>query len=547
MTLDSRLETASLVPARVARGLRGAVASPQYMASQAGLSVMRAGGSAVDAAIATNAALSVVAAHSCGLGGDAFWLIWDGSRIHALNGSGRSAAGATLDAARAAGLTDMPFRGPWTVTTPGAIRSWADAHARFGRLPWAAVIEPAVELADGFAATAGWCATVERAAEAFGDAGDWAATFRPHGRPWRVGERVSLPNLAGTLRRIAAEGGDVAYEGTLARQAVEYLASRGSPLRLEDFATHRSEWTGPISISYRGLTSVTHPPNSSGVTALQMLGMLERFEPPAAGTYSRQHADARWVHIGLEAARVAMAERYARLTDPEAMPADAVAAMLEPSHLDALAAQIDERRATAAAPAIDEGDTIALMTADSDGMLVSLIESNFNGFGSGLVDPQTGIGYQNRGRWFRFDPANPNVLAPRKRTAHTLTPGMLLRDGRPWLVHGSMGGEIQPLVFAQLVSAVVDGGLDISAAVSGPRWITGLVPDGRASGQAVLESRFAAGVVEGLRERGHDVELIEPFSPRVGHEQAIEVVEVDGLRSFAGASDPRSEGAALAW
>jgi gamma-glutamyltranspeptidase/glutathione hydrolase len=529
------------------RGLRGAVASPNYLASEAGLAILRAGGSAVDAAIATNAALSVVSAHSCGLGGDAFWLIWDGGRVHALNGSGEAAAGASIDAAAADGLTEMPFRGPWTVIVPGAIHSWGEAHARFGRLPWPALLEPAIELATGFAATAEWRRIIERAAEVFGADSDWARTFRPHGRPWRVGDAVTLPALAATLNRIASEGPQAAYGGPVGRQSAGYLESRGSPLRHADFVAHESEWAEPISIGYRGLTSVTHPPNSSGVTALQMVGILDRFEPPPAAAFDAGHADARWVHLGLEAARVATAERFARLTDPHHMPPTAVAEMLDPAHLDGLAATIDPDRAGGPLPAADDGDTVFMTTADGDGNVVSLIESNFNGFGSGLVDPQTGISFQNRGRWFRLEPGHANALAPRKRTAHTLTPGMLLRDGRPWIAHGSMGGEIQPLVFAQFVSAVVDGGLDIAAAVAGPRWITGLQPDGRSTVQARLESRFTAEVSEGVRRRGHEVELVDPFSSLVGHEQAIEIVEVDGVRSLAAASDPRSDSAALAW
>lgn len=545
--MRAAVDGSQLVPARLARGVRGAVASPQYLASQAGIGVLRAGGNAVDAAIATNAALAVVAAHSCGLGGDAFWLVWDGDRVHALNGSGRSAAGATIEAARAAGHTEMPFRGPWSVTLPGAIRSWGDAHARFGRLPWPALLEPAIELASGFAATAEWCRVIERAAEVFGTDSDWARTYRPHGRPWRIGELVALPRLSATLRMLADEGPAAAYTGRLATRAAEYLESRGSPLRATDFAAHRSDWVEPIAIEYRGLTSVTHPPNSSGPTALHLLGLLERFEPPARHVFANGHGDARWVHLGLEAARLVMDERFATLTDARHMSAHTVAEMLAPANLDRLAADVDESRASAPARALDDGDTIFLATADGEGMLVSLIESNFNGFGSGLVDPETGISYQNRGRWFHLDPSHANALAPGKRTAHTLTPGMLLRDGRPWIAHGSMGGEIQPIVYAQFVSAIVDGGLDIGTAVAGPRWISGLLPDGRATGEAVLESRFPDEVPAGLRERGHEVTLVDPFSSRMGHEQAIELIELDGQRTLAAASDPRSDGAALAW
>jgi gamma-glutamyltranspeptidase/glutathione hydrolase len=242
-----------------------------------------------------------------------------------------------------------------------------------------------------------------------------------------------------------------------------------------------------------------------------------------------------------------MAERFARLTDARHMGPAAVSEMLDRAHLDALAERVDPSRATIAGSLSDEGDTVFLTTADGEGNLVSLIESNFNGFGSGLVDPQTGIAYQNRGRWFSLEPRHANVLAPGKRTAHTLTPGMLLRDGRPWIAHGSMGGDIQPLVFAQFVSAIADGALDIASAVGGPRWLTGRRPDGRATDEAVLEARFPAELVADLGARGQKVRLIEAFSSEVGHEQAIELVDVDGQRTLAAASDPRSDGAALAW
>jgi gamma-glutamyltranspeptidase / glutathione hydrolase len=520
----------------VARGTRGAVASPHFMASQAGLDVLQAGGSAVDAAIATNAALSVVAAHSCGLGGDAFWLIWDGRRVHGLNGSGASAADATLETATAAGLKRMPLRGPWTVTVPGAIHSWAEAHARFGRLAWSELLAPAAEMADGFPATDGWVAAIERSANVFGTDADWARTFRPHGRAWRTGETVTLAGLAATLRLLATDGGRAAYEGALADRAGEYLASRGSPLRSDDFHAHRSEWVEPISIGYRGLQSVSLPANSSGPTALELLGLLERFEPGADA--------ARWTHVGLQAAKLALADRDAHLTDPRHMTERSIEALLAPDRLDRLAASIDPDRLTdlPTSPALG-GDTIYLATADGDGNMVSLLESNYAGFGSGLVDPATGIAYQNRGAFFSLDPRHMNVLAPAKRTVHTLVPGLLMRDGRPWVAHGSMGGEIQPLIYAQLVSAIVDGAASVDAAVAAPRWATHHAADDADAALAVLEARFPADVVNGLHRRGHRVELVEPYSPAMGHCHAIEAI--DG--GFVAASDPRVEGAALAW
>lgn len=523
------------MPARVVRGLRGAVASPHYLASEAGLGVLRAGGSAVDAAIATNAALSVVTSYMCGLGGDAFWLIWDGERTHALNGSGRAAGAASPEALRAAGHTEMPQRGPWTVNVPGAVHSWGEAHARYGRLRWADVLAPAIELADGgFAATDGWVAAVETTAGVFGTDGDWARTFRPHGRPWRAGERVTLRALGGTLRRLAAEGPQDYYTGSLAKRAAEYLESQGSPLRADDFAGHQSDWGAPLSMAYRGLTSLSHPPNSSGVTALELLGLLDRLDPGAD--------DARWVDLCLRAAEIALADRDAALTDPLAMPAGAVERLLDPARLDALAAAIERGDGRPASVPVAGGDTIYLATADAGGQVVSLIESNYRGFGSGLVDPQTGVSYQNRGAQFSLDPGHVNAIAPGKRTAHTLTPGMLLRDGRPWIAHGSMGGAIQPQVFAQFISAVVDRGQDIATALARPRWSIGAAYAGGPAGVA-LESRFASEIVAELERAAHSVTLLEPFSSAMGHAHAVQL-DGDG---FAAASDPRSEGAALAW
>jgi gamma-glutamyltranspeptidase len=532
-----------LSPARLVRGTRGAVASPHYLASEAGLGMLRAGGSAVDSAIATNAALAVVAAHSCGLGGDAFWLIWDGTNVHALNGSGRTARRATIDAARAAGLDDMPVRGPWTVTVPGAISSWGDAHARFGRLAWADVLAPAIELADAFAATDGWVNAVERSAGIFGAAGDWATTYRPHGRAWRVGEIVRMPAMARTLRILAAEGPESAYTGSLAGRAAEYLAAAGSPLRPEDFAAHRSTWTKPISVDYRGFTSLSHPPNSCGPVALEMLGLLSRFDPPAAVD------DPYWVHLGLEIARQGLADRDKFLTDPEHMDEDDVARMLDPDRLAGIAAAIDlDHAAPIPDLALAGGGTIFLAAGDGDGNLVSLIESNYMGFGSGLVDPETGISYQNRGAFCRLDPDHANALAPSKRTMHTLTPGMLLRDGKPWIAHGSMGGEIQPQVFMQFVSAVVDGKADIASALAAPRWAANMERHLGPPSRAVLESRFPAALGKELERLGHHVDWTEPFSSALGHANAVELVPSDtGSVSLAAATDPRTEGAALAW
>jgi gamma-glutamyltranspeptidase/glutathione hydrolase len=548
-------------PAPVARGLRGAVVSPHHLATEVGLSVLRAGGTAVDAAVATNAALSVVASSMCGLGGDAFWLIWDGTALHGLNGSGRSARGATLESAEAAGLRTMPVRGPWTVTVPGAVRSWSDAHGRFGRLSWADLVAPAVELAAGFPASPRWCETVERAAALHGVDSDWARVFRPHGRPWRPGEPVVLAPLARTLQEIVADGADGFYTGRLARRAARYLEERGSPLRAVDFVEHRSDWTEPIRTTYRGVTVTSHPPNSCGPVALELLNVLQGFEPPPAGAFIIDGVrEPRWVHLGLEAARLTLADREAYLTDPDAMAQGALELLLDTGHAAALGRQIDPERArwARAAALLAGGGTVYLAAADRWGSVVSLIESNYAGFGSGLVDPSTGIAYQNRGAFFSLDPAHPNVLAPGKRTMHTLTPGMLFRGGRPWIAHGSMGGEIQPQIFAQFVSGVVDGRQGIAEAIAAPRWAADVEEHHGPPSRTVLEPRFAPAVADGLLGRGHRVEWAEPYDSRMGHAHAIELVTLDPsrpepsppasrgdeapARSFVAATDPRSDG-----
>lgn len=545
----------AVVPAVIVRGARGAVTSPHHLASQAGIGMLRAGGSAVDAAIATNLALSVVASYMCGLGGDAFWLIFDAetATTRALNGSGRSAAGATIEAARRAGHDEMPLRGAWTVTVPGAIDSWRAAHEAHGRLPWATLFEPAIELAaDGFAASAAWVRTISNATTAFGAASDWAKTFRHHGRDWRLGERVTLPNLARTLNALAEDGARAAYAGAIGQRSAEYLESRGSPLRGADLAAHRSDWVEPVSTTYRGVTSISHPPNSSGPLALLTLNILSLFDPPPSRLFDGAGVDdIDWVHTGLESSRLVLAERDASLTDPDSMSPGALARLLSLELARELADRIDRGRVQPPKRSTlpRGGGTIYLATADRWGNAVSLIESNYAGFGSGLVDPETGISFQNRGAFFRLDPAHANALAPAKRTLHTLTPGMLLRGGRPWIVHGSMGGEIQAQVFAQFVSAVVDGGVDIGTAVAAPRWAADMEQHMGPPTLTILESRYHASVIEGLRGRGHDVRVAEAWSSGMGHEHAIELVRNPSTddTTFAATADPRSEGLPAVW
>src|SRR6185503_4409554 len=393
----------------LARGRRGAVVAPHHLATEAGLRMLRAGGHAVDAAIAANAALGVVAPNTCGIGGDAFWLIWDASGDRdgkgqqlALNGSGRSPGGVDAAQLRREGLGVLPVRGPRSVTIPGAVRSWGDAHRRFGRLPVSTLLAPAIELADGgFPAWGELIDAVEGTAgqvvEALGGDAPFLAQYRPHGRPWRPGELIRLPALARTLRRLADDGFDAFYDGDLGERQARLLAELGVACGPADFRSHTSTWGAPIESTYRGVRLTTHPPNSSGVVALELLNILERFEPPAGGFGPDGLADATWAHLAIEAAKLAMADRDAHLSDPEAVDIP-VERLLDKAHATGLATLIDPERASVPRAATNPpgGGTAYLATVDAAGNAVSLIQSNYLGFGSGVVDPETGVHYQNR-------------------------------------------------------------------------------------------------------------------------------------------------------
>jgi gamma-glutamyltranspeptidase len=547
-----------LVPAALARGARGAVVAPHHLATAAGLAVLRAGGHAVDAAIATNAALAVVMPNACGIGGDAFWLVWSESdgRLAALNGSGRAGGGASAARIREQGHVRIPRRGPLSVTVPGAVRSWATAHERFGRLPMADLLAPAIELATGgFPAWDGFVEAVERTTRLVPEVGvgdGFERLFRPEGRPWRPGERVRMRALGATLGRLATVGLDDFYEGQIAERQSRALASAGTAIAPADLRDHASTWADAISADYRGTTVATHPPNSSGIVALELLSVLARFEPPPAAAFGPHGvADAGWIHRGVEAAKLAMADRDVHLCDPEhrAVP---VEALLSERHLAELAGRIDDL-AAAPAPAAavpGGGGTIYLAVVDADGNAVSLIESNYSGFGSLVVDLETGIHYQNRGSFFSLEPGSANELAPGKRPLHTLIPAMLLRGGRPWVVTGSMGGDAQPQILAQVVSALVDGGLDVATAMAAPRWFVEPAEHFAPPVEVRAEPRFPAGVLDALEALGHPLTRVGAFDGRLGHAHAIELVDggpsgPEG--SVAAATDPRSAGLPAVW
>jgi gamma-glutamyltranspeptidase/glutathione hydrolase len=525
---------------------RGLVATPHALATAAGRRAFERGGNALDAAIAAAATIAVVYPHMNGIGGDNVWLIYDAGRgqLRALNAIGRSAAAAGLPDYRARFGTAIPPRGgAAALTVPGVVSGWEAAHA-YSRdvmgsaLTWASLLDDAVTHArDGFPVSPGQRRVTAAARDIFGAAVDAEVrrTLWPLYHPDRLGgPRFVQRELAATLAQVAQAGPQAFYGGELARRIAEGAARAGSPLSVDDLATHRADWVEPLRLRYRGGEAASFPPPTQGFAALAILSLLEGFDVGALD-------DADHVHLAVEATKLALEDRERYLTDPTLVEVP-VARCLDPARLAARRGRIARRAAMAADTRPAGGDTIAIVAADSAGNAVALIQSLYHEFGSGIVAGDTGVLLQNRGAFFSLDQRHPNHLAPRKRTAHTLIPSMYLVNDRPRFVYGTMGGDGQPQTQAALVTRVIDRGLGPQAAVEAPRWLYGRTW-GDLSRSLRLESRFAPGVADELRRRGHDVQVVEDWSDLMGHAQMIRL-DPDGL---VGASDPRADGAALGW
>ncbi len=525
---------------------RACVASPHYLASAAGLAALAKGGNAVDAAVAANLTLGVVAPYFCGYGGDLFAIVWRdgvsrGQGLWAYNGSGRAPKSATPEAvlaalaagpgAHGAAPDRVPPVGPLPVTVPGAVDGWFALLERFGTRSFGDLAGHAIRLAeDGFLLSRRGAAAIERSKARFGPG--MAAWWAVYGAA-SAGAVLRQPDLARTIRTLAADGPAPFYRGPIGDAIASCLRSQGGLMTPSDLAEHAGDVVAPLSVRYRGVDVVELPPNTQGVAPLEALAIVEAFAPdglPPNGALRQ--------HILIEAMKLALADRDARVTDPGWMSSPAED-LLEPAWVARRADGIDAGRASGVVPREPaRGGTAYLCAADGDGMLVSLIQSNYMGFGSGVTVPGWGINMHNRGAYFSLDPAHPNAIAPGKRTLHTLIPAMAFRNDRPWLVFGTMGGDGQAQTHLQLLARMIDDGNDPQRAIDAPRWLVSMT-----DGSVLADERLggAGRVVDGLRDRGHRVDFSAWFDPSFGHAHAIEVTP-DG---YLGATDPRAEGAVL--
>jgi len=532
-------------------GANGMIATSHPLATQIGLDVLKAGGSAIDAAIAANAALGLMEPTGCGIGGDLFAIVWDPQtkRLHGYNGSGRSPQGLSRAHFDAAKIERIPSFGPLPVTVPGAVDGWFALHERFGRTPMAQLLAPTIAYArSGHPVPAviadAWASSVVR----YADFAGFNAQFTIDGRAPRKGEIWKNPNLADTLETIGREGRDGFYRGEIPQIIERYMQAQGGFLAAADFAAHRGQWVEPASINYRGVDVWQIPPSGQGIAGLQILKLLEGFD---LAQYSP--TDPAYLHLFIEAKKLAFEDRARWYADPD-FAAAPVAGLLSAAYAAQRRELIDPERAARSVapgnPALDTGDTIYLAVADKDGQMVSLIQSNYRGMGSGMVPPGLGFMLQNRGEQFALKPGHPNDYAPGKRPFHTIIPGFATRDGKPWLAFGVMGGAMQPQGHAQIIINLIDFGLNLQEAGDAPRvHHTGSTePEGQViamsdGGVVNLESSFEHPTRRALLRLGH--RLQDAPTSTFGGYQAVLRDPQTGV--YFGASESRKDGHAAGY
>jgi len=517
---------------------RNVVATSQALASQAGVRMLLKGGNAVDAAIAAAAALTIVEPVSNGLGSDNFAILWDGKALHGLNSSGVAPATWNPSYFRKKHGDAFPVRGWDTVTTPGAVAGWVALSDRFGKLPFADLLEPAIELAErghgvGRIVSDKW----GRQVPFLKDQPGFAEAFMPRGRAPEPGERFIFAAAGATLRKIAATKGEAFYRGEVAEMLVAHSKANGGSMALSDLANYKPEWVTPIQKNFAGHTLHEIPPNGQGIAALMALGMLEKLD---LGRLPVDSVESQ--HLQIEAMKLAFADTYRWVADARFMSEVSAADLLSDSYLTERAKLIDPRRAADPAHGMPpKGGTIYLTAADESGMMISFIQSNYMGFGSGVVVPGTGVSLQNRGHGFTLDEKHPNVVAGGKRPFHTIIPGFLTKDGKPQMSFGVMGGNMQPQGHLQTLVRMLVHRQQPQAACDAPRWKV-------ANGLSVdFESTMSPQLVDGLKALGHRSETTADSYMDYGSGQFIWKLSDDLDDGYVAASDSRRDGHAAGY
>lgn len=529
----------------------GMAATSQPLATQVAVDILKAGGSAVDAAIAANATLGLMEPTGCGIGGDLFAIVWDANKreLAGLNASGRSPRSLSLDYFKAQRLERVPACGPLSVSVPGAVDGWFKLHGRFGRLPMTEILAPAMAYANsGFPVSERIARDWEENVQFFTRHADFPGfreTFMPDGKAPAKGDIFRNPRLAETYAKIAEGGRDAFYKGDTARIIDAYMTDHGGFLRYDDLAQHRSAWVAPVSTNYRGYVVLELPPNGQGIAVLQMLNILEGFDLSALG-----YGTAAYAHTFIETKKVVYEDLARFYADPDfyAVP---VAGLVSKDYAKERRQLLDKKKAATTCPAgelvPEHGDTVYLTVADSDGNMVSLIQSNYAGMGSGMTPGELGFMLQNRGELFSLDPSHANVYEPGKRPFHTIIPAFVMKDGKPWLSFGVMGGSMQPQGHVQILVNMIDFGMNLQEAGdaarirhTGSSQVTGeMMADG---GSVYLESGYSGDVRDTLQKMGHRV-----ASDRIdyGGYQAILWNAEQGV--YYGASESRKDGHAAGY
>ncbi|MFD2513173.1 gamma-glutamyltransferase [Pontibacter locisalis] len=524
----------------------GMAATSQPLATQVALDVLKQGGTAVDAAIAANAMLGLVEPTGNGIGGDLFAIIWDAKsqKLYGLNGSGRSPYSLTLDYFKKQGITHIPAHGPLPVSVPGTVDAWFEMHKKFGKLPMKKILAPTIQYArEGFPVSEVIAYYMQRSVPALSKYPGFKETYMPDGKAPEKGQIFKNPYLANTLEKIAKGGRDAFYKGDIARTIDAYMKRQGGFLSYKDLADHTSEWVEPVSTNYRGYDVWELPPNGQGIAALQILNILEPYDLKSMG-----HESPEYIHLFVEAKKLAFEDRAKYYADP-AFNKIPVEQLISKEYAAERRKLINENRAASRYDAgkLKQGDTIYMTVADKDGNMVSLIQSNYRGMGSGMTPDGLGFILQDRGEMFMLEEGHFNTYAPHKRPFHTIIPGFVTKDGKPWLSFGVMGGAMQPQGHAQVLINMIDFGMNVQEAGDAPR----IQHDGSSEptgevmtsgGMVYLETGFPYETIQKLLQMGHKVGY------DLGGYGGYQAIKYDPEHKvYYGASEARKDGQAAGY